>query len=313
MLKKTLITIALLAGISGVLLYFFSTPYSDKQSAVHGDSLQSSAEGFDSNLESRSDEQAEDFVAATQSRDTIDEIAGQIEIDDQLRIMRRVSNAANANAYFEALSSLEQIDAEYAAEKRRHLDDLCSDMKLAADTEAIRNKRQAFCNGYLGSPRRHSRSVEELVDEMAISAEFRLQQDIKEHLEKARADGEATEVFTQLVLQSIFPEQIHVLMAQNVRSFMQDRMRLWRLGEEIQRERYPSADLLNAQTTALRLYQCAKFGGCGSSQYFAVIYCLINLLGRCESTATVEEMLYQTTAPADFNLANEILSKLLNY
>lgn len=309
-MKKILIVILLFAGISGSLLFYVKNQDSENQ-AEDGVLSQSSSTTSIPQPQGDSSEAVANTSAPNQPNNYADEISIESDVDDQLEIVRRVWDAADANAYFDALSSLEQIDPELAAEKRRDLDDFCSDMMLAANPESIRKKRQTFCNGYLASPRRRAKDIEEYMDEMSVSAASRLEENIKHSLKKAQTDDETTEVFTRLVVQARFPEQIHTLIGQNTQGVMRHQIRLWRLGEEIQKERYPSADLLKAQTVALLLYQCAKFGGCGSSQYFTVNYCTNYLSGRCASTATVEEMLYQTTPPADFNLANEILSKLL--
>ncbi|MCA1779874.1 MAG: hypothetical protein LC637_10960 [Xanthomonadaceae bacterium] len=312
MLKNTVIVIVLSAGIFGSLLFYLRAPSLNSQSAADDTLSQPQDPHSVSRTSGDSNEPASNTSAPNTPGNSRATISEKFSVDNQLEIIRQVTNAINADAYFDALSSIEQINPELAAEKRRHLDDFCSDMMLTADTEAVREKRQAFCNGYLASARQNLQDIEEFIEERATSAVSRINEDIDDRLKEARKNGETTEVFTRLVLESRFPEQIHALIGKNTQGVMRHRIRIWRVGEEVQVERYPNADLLNAQTVALHLYQCAKFGGCGSYQYFAVIYCQLYLSGRCAPTASVEEMLYQTTPPADFSLANEILSRLLN-
>jgi len=310
MSKKILLIGLILAGIFGSLLLFLFQHDSRTVTSEYlgGPQLRSLSEESDSDgIPKETDKSGRASNELERARRAI---AIPSSVEEPINAVRSVWGAKNADDFYHALTALKGVDPELAAQKLADLDGFCSEAIKTMDTEALGKKRSEFCDGYLGPETIERKSMDELLSDVSASASLRLQEEIVFELDDAKRKGVASDVFTRLVVNSMFPEQIGVLMAQNTQSVLHDRMYLWRLGGDML-ERYPTANLLNAQTAALTLYQCVKFGGCGSSNYFTVIYCQNNLSGRCLESATVEEMIYQTTPPADFNLANEILSDLL--
>lgn len=312
--KKYALLVIIVAGICGFLLLHVQVPHpelvagSPKEGVpVHStdsDSLVAYGDEFEFQSE---------VVTSTVDQPSVSATSGQKVIQEESRdldLIRAAYSANNAKDHLGALSELAIHEPDLALELTTQLQGFCSINILNADSEAVRAKRVQFCVEYSGdSAAEHT--FDEIVERVARSPMHRLQEKIEQRLRGVETPDEMSDMFTRLVLDAVLPQQVHYLMAENVRSFQSDLRRLWRLGERIQADRYPSADLLSAQTTAIYLYQCARFGGCGSSQMSTIIYCQIQLTGRCSENSTLEEILFQTTPPADFQLANEILGKLL--
>lgn len=225
---------------------------------------------------------------------------------NQLPVVRQVEDADSANDYFNALSELELTNPGLAAAKKKQLDDFCSDEIIQFASEPVRKMKQVFCKDYL--PPRFD------IEELSSRTTFALKQlndSIEQKLSRARESGAGSNAFTQLVLNARFPEEIVFLSDEIYQRYYQDNIQIWNLGTEIWHRRYMLGDLINAQRVALLLYRCTKFGGCSRNQYSTIMYCETELNGDCPPSATLEEVLYQTTPPAEFNLANEILSILL--
>lgn len=312
MSKKIVLVGLILAGIFGSLLLFF---YQDDSGTEANDYLgapQPFSQSKESDSQRAPGKTDKSSLASNELEGAREAISLPSFVEQPIKAVRSVWGAKNADDFYDALAELSGVDPELAAEKMNDLDGFCSEAIKTMDTETLRKKREKFCEGYLGPETMERKSMDELLGDVSASASLRLQDEIDFQLDDAKGKGEASDVFTRLVVNSMFPEQISMLIGQNTQSVLHDRIYLWRLGGDML-ERYPTANLLNAQTAALTLYQCVKFGGCGSSNYFTVIYCQNNLSGRCLESATVEEMIYQTTPPADFNLANEILSELLSH
>lgn len=227
-------------------------------------------------------------------------------------IVRAAYNAADAHEHINALTELSKYDPDMARELERQLEDLCSRDAVNYDSEAVRAKRLRFCAGHAADPAAPA-TTKEIIDTMAESPLYRLQEETTRRLNAAKTPEDRSDLFTELVLDTAYPEQLAFLMGENVQNFEALGTPLWTLGQTMLADRYPSADLVRAQTTALYLFMCVRFGGCGANQIITIIYCRLQLTGRCAASATLEELLYQTTPPADFQLANEILGALLSY
>jgi hypothetical protein len=124
-------------------------------------------------------------------------------------------------------------------------------------------------------------------------------------------NAERTEQFTIYLQRAASFEDVMALLSIN-RDYANERhgQPLWRLGSELQVERYPQSDLLVAQNTAIFLFGCRRFGGCDSGQYLTIVSCLNNLFGRCAQGTSLFEQIYQTTPPATYDLARQILARI---
>lgn len=306
-MNKRAIIFILLAGIFGSLLFLTFASRNDDISVSEHSPGSSPDRVVTTNLE------AEIESSNTEHRisPSGEKMGEKIETKNnpiglnQLSVVRRVEDAESANDYFNALSELEITNPGLAAAKKKQLDDFCSEEIFQFASESVRKMKQIFCKDYLPPPfdddlsRRSSVALKQLYDSM------------EKILTRARESGTESNAFTQLVLNARFPEEIVFLSSEIFQRYYQDHIQIWNLGEEIKHKRYTLGNLINAQRVALLLYQCTKFGGCSKNQYSTIIYCELHLNGDCPPSATLEEMLYQTTPPADFNLANEILSLLL--
>lgn len=245
--------------------------------------------------------------------------------DDGLNLIRedvrQVYSARSAGDMIDQLRALSEITPEYAARKADELDDFCDKERISAaeavgTSDELMAARKAYCEGYEAS------SVEELkrdlsilqepageIDRIARDPYLGPQEEFRSRIESAD-ESERADVFTQMVRGASNPDQLVELISLNQsHASSNGGVPLWRLGINLL-ELHPQADLLNAQKTAILLYSCQTFGGCGPNQYFRLVLCSVNFLKTCPPGASVEENLYQTTPPADFDLANGILARL---
>lgn len=224
----------------------------------------------------------------------------------QLQLARSFSEAESALDAEKAAWEISNFDPDLADRLIMNLSDFCSVGRLGIYPEGLQQKNQSFCKNFQLSTRAKDLSPEELIQSDPF---LRMEVNLEHRLERSMGESK-TEVFTQLILNSNFPEQIDMLMGINYRHQEASGEPLWQLGSDTRKDRYPAANLMNSQITALTLFRCARFGGCGENHYYTAHYCATTMGGACEAEDTLEQMLYSITRPVDFALAQEILAEL---
>lgn len=274
--------------------------------------------------------QAADFESAlAEQRRLIETLPGPAEISSDmdaamLSAVREVYSSASAAEMDRALDELARHDPLLAEYRRRDLPDFCNPIFQEYGSEDhLKPARQQFCADYerpevpvtdvneifFGEP--GEEQFEYFVERTALRNEMN---DRVEALESRIGDApeEArSELFTRLVRDARFPEQLLELISINERHARAHGMiPLWQMGNDIGRAYFPDSILLDAQTVALQLYGCRRFGGCGHDQYWTMLACQSWLIGRCRAGAGLDDVLYLTTPPVDYALALEILGQL---
>lgn len=155
-------------------------------------------------------------------------------------------------------------------------------------------------------------ATEDRVDELLIDhPDMAALYEQDERLANAPGD-QGSLVFTELARGAGTPEDLFGLASRNIsRARQQGGSPIWELGRDTQQKRYPLASLPEAQSVALWLYICERFDGCREGQLIRMMWCGTSRFGGpCPAGASVEDMLYLTTSPADWMLAMEILQRL---
>ena len=236
--------------------------------------------------------------------------------DAVVQAARRAWNADSALAMWDALDELALERPQYAATKFRELVDFCNPRGIEAQAGPLTPARKQFCAGFkdnaLEESSRYRAFLKDHFDE-AILERIEPYLQIETEVETALnlvADDERSNVYLELLRDARLPDEIFELKAFNTRFAHQHGHPQWQLGAKAQSSAYPEADLVVAQQVAMTLFSCRRFGGCGANQYYSMVYCIAFLSGNCRLGANLEEMLYQTTPPATFNLALEILQQI---
>lgn len=304
---------ALLAGIFGFSHLFEDGPgkADDLRAAAeaprNGESVKQSRHEDGDREGTESTGQSGPFQSVSRSDQSVMEDHPEQASKHQLNeAVKRLVDAGSADEMEQAIDELAVLAPELAETKRRHLYDFCN--TPWDEPESVKERKQSFCQDYVGAFASGTldTSNEEL---MSVNFEFRMEEEISSDLQRA-PDGQVSDRFTRLVRNARFPEEVVALIAINHQRSHQPDDPFWRLGYDIWLERFPEADIVNAQEVALLLYSCMKFGGCRSDQYFTIIYCSNVLSGRCDPSANLEELLYRTRPAAEFMLAQEILLQL---
>lgn len=227
--------------------------------------------------------------------------------DELNEAVRRLVDAGSADEMERAIDKLAGLDPELAETKLRQLYDFCN--TPWEEPESVKERKKAFCQDYVGvfASGTLDANREEL---MSVNFGLRVQEQIAADLRRT-PETRVSEWFTQRIGNARFPEEIDVLITLNHQRSHRPDDPFWRLGYDIWLDQFPEANILNAQEVALLLFRCMRFGGCRNDQYFTIIYCASVLSGRCDPSANLEELLYRTRPPAEFVLAQEILSRLL--
>ena len=232
---------------------------------------------------------------------------GQTEL---FKAVRHVENADRAEIQAKRLQELAELDPGYAQYRLMELHKSCNPAVVDhfVRTQSSGIVLEKFCEDF--DPDRWPLKERDDGELSPVAEQLTLVGDFIDVMMEDVSDEKVSEVFTDLVRGSTSPELLMELLQRNLQSGdVFGSGQIWDLGQPMQ-ERYPEADLLQAQTTALTLYRCQRFGGCGPNHMFTFIYCRNFLQGNCTPGTSVEEMIYQTTSPATYNLALEILGRL---
>jgi len=124
---------------------------------------------------------------------------------------------------------------------------------------------------------------------------------------EAAVEDQRSDLFTELVRSATSPGQLFDLSATNYQHAMQNGgIPLWTRGSDLT-ALYVEADLEAAQRTALLLFSCQRFGGCGHNQFNRLLLCQMGAFRTCAPGTSFQQHLYQITPPADLALAEAIL------
>jgi hypothetical protein len=248
--------------------------------------------------------------------------------DSRLAIMRAAESASSAVERAEALQRLRDIDPVLATMKLMGLAQTCSPDHLSAQGRLESERSFAlglreWCEGLQLSYDALEKRLAELtkVDDGLSGEDARVERlarnpYIGRHFEMEEAfsnagDEERTEQFTLYLRRAADFEEIMSLIAFNSNHASDNQGQpFWRLGSDLQVDRYPRARLIDAQKVAIILFGCRRFGGCDPGQYLTMIFCLNNYFGQCARGTSLFEQIYQTTPPATYNLAREILARI---
>ncbi|MDA3877153.1 MAG: hypothetical protein PF483_08690 [Halothiobacillus sp.] len=248
-----------------------------------------------------------DGIATEQSRaiattDSLADYSSPSEV--ATRLGQQLARSKTAHEVEQILEIISLLDPKFATEGLRELNNFCSQDSFMFATNAVKQKKQAFCRDFAVQSK--ARSWETILESYSFESEVLAEERLRQVPKEKRSDQ-----FTRMVVSVRFALDIDLLSSLNVRWSSETGTNFWKIGKEPADLRYPEANLLNGQTVALTFYRCARFGGCGKDHHYTVLYCQLFLDGRCDRNATVEEMLYQVTPPAEFNLAREILAELI--
>lgn len=246
------------------------------------------------------------------------------EVDGSKIIRNEVKQTFSSNSaaeMLESLAALAETNPEYAAKKAKEVSEFCDPTHIAAAKELGRPedliaKRESFCEDFSEA------SVDDVKDQLSLLPEptddvervardpYRgPQEEFRSRLDSAKTT-ERSDVFTEMVRNAYNPDQIFELITLNQGYASRNGgVPLWELGKDLL-QFHQQADLVSAQQTALLLFSCQRFGGCGPNQYFRLVLCSINFFRTCPPGTSVEQSLYQTTPPADFDLAEAILNRI---
>lgn len=250
------------------------------------------------------------------------------EPDSRLAIMRDVEAARSASERAEALARLREIDPVLAETKLLALAQGCSPIHLDS-REGVEAKRDVveqlrdWCDGLEVSAETVEARLAELkkidediegdaayIERLARNPFIGRRYEMEERLANAEDEGRSDQ-FTEYLRRAPDFEVIMTLMSLNSSHARDNGGRpLWKLGLESHARLYPQAELLEAQRTAMMLFGCNRFGGCQAGQYTTMFFCLNSYFGRCPPGTSLYEQIYQTTSPANYGLAREILSHI---
>lgn len=236
--------------------------------------------------------------------------------------LKRAFDAEFVQEMLEMLDALALQEPEYAQLRRKDLSHFCNPDVYGMQDEAVKNMRAKFCAGFDWENDRPptqsealsadavDQTIQDYAEWLALHRSGQFDKAFRARLER-EPENNRSAVFTELVRRARFPDEIILLMSINTQFAYGNSMRpLWQLGSELHQTHYRAADLLNAQNISLYLYACRRFGGCGLGQYWTLFMCSGEFANKCDRNSTLEDVLYQTTPPADFNLALEILLRL---
>ena len=207
------------------------------------------------------------------------------------------------------LQELSSIEPPLANDLFVQLQDFCSNDAFTMTTDVVNKMRDTFCQNYSGQRQEHL--LDDDLESYSFETEVILEDALRKKTGHEKSSEDKADQFTEMVISARFPEDIEILKGINIRLTQEFGQLLWDAGLDAQRKRYPEANLINAQTVALTLYRCSRFGGCAPNNYYTILYCYLFLDGNCRITDSVQEMLYNITPQSTYNLATEIFGRLL--
>jgi hypothetical protein len=235
--------------------------------------------------------------------------------------LRAAFSASKASEYAQGMEQYSEIDPDYAAFRTKDLSHFCDPLLLdnraglirSAADQALADSQEAFCEDFNPSDVEHLLSRlsaptddTDLVERLARNAVLADHMSMEARLEAAE-EAQRSDVFTELVRSAATPDQLFDLSAANYQHAMQNGgTPLWTRGSEL-RAFYVEADLEAAQRTALLLFSCRRFGGCGHNQFNRILLCQMGAFRTCGPGTSFQQHLYQITPPADLALAEAIL------
>ena len=237
--------------------------------------------------------------------------ASTIASDESKQIMelsKAFNQAESASDAEEIAWKMSEFNPDLAERQILELSNFCFMSSLGTQIDGLQEKNQAFCDDFIIKNTSFDLAPEEIIlTDPLLAMEVEFERRLENNGEKQKTD-----VINQFILESIYPEQIDMLQGINHRYNYEYGENFWLLGVEIKNERFPAANLLEAQTTALTLFRCIRFGGCGRNHYYTAFYCATVMDGACKKEDTLEQMMFSITKPVDYALAQEILAELYN-
>lgn len=262
-----------------------------------------SAVPADSGMAGRRSSSGQDAAAKEDSFET-DSEAAALEL-----IIRDMANSTRAIDYAERLPELAELEPELAVSRLANLRVLCIQARVGGDVEtrAVGPDLAGFCEGF-----NHDEwPLDHDAGRGAGSTSLLLERMVIQESMGRVSQEQHSDLFTELLRSARTPEQVLALL-----EYLHGSMdafgwtTVWRLGADLQAQFYPEANLPEAQGQAIVLFKCRRFGGCGPQHQFRLVYCQNFLLGNCRSGTTVQDMVFQTTAPVTHALALEILDRI---
>ncbi|MEE4296473.1 MAG: hypothetical protein V2J20_07655 [Wenzhouxiangella sp.] len=235
--------------------------------------------------------------------------------------LKEAFSATKASEYTQAFEQYAESDPDYAAHSIKDLSHFCNPSVIdyqagLASTpaaQALSESQEAFCEDFNPSDAEHLLSrlsaptdETDIVDSLARNPVLADHMSMEARLEAAEED-QRSDVFTELVRSAASPDQLFNLIAANQQHARQNAgVPLWARGSDL-RAFYVEADLEAAQRTALLLFSCQRFGGCGHNQFNRIVLCQMGAFRTCAPGTSFQQHLYQITPPADLALAEAIL------
>jgi|SRR5690625_113053 len=245
--------------------------------------------------------------------------------DKAHRLLAAALNAQSATDYLSFLEDLADFRPHYAAMHAKVLITFCSEGHihaqevLNAPPGMIKIRRQ-WCESLDQSGAETLALLAESlpkpkdeVDRMAQHPFLGPAMTIEHALSTAENNEQWSTTFSELVENAETWEELLDLRDWNLTSSGEFNMSpKWDLGADLWKDRYPVANLVNSQNVALQLYMCERFGGCEQTQFIRMNLCSSTAFvgAYCPDGTSIQDVLYMTTPPIDWELAQEILWRL---
>ena len=245
--------------------------------------------------------------------------------DKAHRLLAAALNAQSATDYLSFLEDLADFRPHYAAMHAKVLITFCSEGHihaqevLNAPPGMIKIRRQ-WCESLDQSGAETLALLAESlpkpkdeVDRMAQHPFLGPAMTIEHALSTAENNEQWSATFSELVENAETWEELLDLRDWNLTSSGEFNMSpKWDLGADLWKDRYPVANLVNSQNVALQLYMCERFGGCEQTQFIRMNLCSSTAFvgAYCPDGTSIQDVLYMTTPPIDWELAQEILWRL---
>lgn len=236
----------------------------------------------------------------------------QILFSEIYRNSVRYRNAASAVEMESAIREIEDVEPHLVNRRLKHLNDACKIVSsgMISIQKWIEISLSDFCENYALNLAFENLSYEEISMASSSSIEAVFREQVLEEM-KGRNLIQRSDLFTGLLISVEVPEELEALVGAKNKALRDNAQHLWNLGfEEAKEYQLDAANVPAAQDAAILLFNCRKFGGCEAGSYYALMICISTM--QCGSSISVEQYIYETTAPADYALAQIILTELVH-
>src|SRR5690625_3894 len=237
-------------------------------------------------------------------------------------LVTAANNATSATDYLHKLEELSAFRPRLAAYLARMLEeDFCEEKRINVlprfgAPASLVSGRLAWCANLDQTLLNRLKSLEDDFPESDDWIERMAADPIRgpymemEHLLESIPEEKTTEMVHKLAHELEIPEHLLELVTWNNLNSEIGSKKL-DLGLDLWSQKYRLADLTRAQNVASQLFMCERTGGCAPGQYTRTVLCTNMWYGAyCPDGTSIQDVLYMTTPPIDWELAQEILWRL---